>query len=158
MPVPVAVAAVARLIASKGVREAIKKYGKKAVDEAKKHVDDFKNKPTPGQKKINPVTKSQRANRETLRRSAGTGAVVGGAATLGAKALSEKDKPKAKAAPKAKPKAKAKAAPKAKPKSTPSGPPKAKKKAEKGTRVVGDKSGVKVYKDGKLVSNRKKRK
>jgi hypothetical protein len=142
MPVPVAVAAVARLIASKGVREAVKKYGKKAVDEAKKHVDDFKTKPTPGQKKINPVTKSQRANRETLRRSAGTGAVVGGGAALGAKALTEGDKPKAKA----------------KPKSTPSGPPKAKKKAEKGTRVVGDKTGVKVYKDGKLVSNRKKKK
>ena len=149
MPLPVAaVATVARFIASKGVHKAVKEFGKKAVDEAKKHVDDFKTKPTPGQKKINPVTKSQRANRETLRRSAGTGAVVGGAAALGAKALSESDKPKPK--PKAKPKAKAK--------STPSGPPPAKKKAEKGTRVVGDKTGVKVYKDGKLVSNRKKKK
>ena len=158
MPVPVAVAAVARLIASKGVREAVKKYGKKAVDEAKKHVDDFKTKPTPGQKKINPVTKSQRANRETLRRSAGTGAVVGGAAALGAKALTEGDKPKAKAKPKKSSTPSGPPKAKAKPKSTPSGPPKAKKKAEKGTRVVGDKTGVKVYKDGKLVSNRKKKK
>ena len=155
MPVPVAVAVVARLIASKGVREAVKKYGKKAVDEAKKHFDDFKTKPTPGQKKINPVTKSQRANRETLRRSAGTGAVVGGGAALGAKALTEGGKPKAKAKPKSTPSGPPKA--KAKPKSTPSGPPKAKKKVEKGTRVVGDKTGVRVYKDGKLVSNRKKK-
>ena len=67
---------------------------------------------------------------------------MGGGAALGAKALTEGDKPKAKA----------------KPKSTPSGPPQAKKKAEKGTRVVGDKTGVRVYKDGKLVSNRKKKK
>ena len=118
--------AVIRLIQSKGVREAIKKYGKKAVDEAKKHIDDMKTKPSPGQKKINPVTKSQRANRETRRRSGATGAAVGYAA-----GSSKEEKPKPKAKPKAKAKAKA-----------------------KGTHISGNKSGVTVTKDGKVVSKR----
>ena len=118
--------AVIRLIQSKGVREAIKKYGKKAVDEAKKHIDDMKTKPSPGQKKISPVTKSQRANRETMRRSGATGAAVGYAA-----GSSKEEKPKPKAKPKAKAKAKA-----------------------KGTHISGNKSGVTVTKDGKVVSKR----
>jgi hypothetical protein len=136
MPAP---AIILRFLSSKGVREAVKKYGKKAVDEAKKHIDDFKTKPTPGQQKINPVTKSQRANRETMRRSVGTGS------------LQSDNKPKAapKAKPKAAPKAKPKAAPKAKPKAAPKAKPS--KKQEKGTRVEGDSKGVRVYKDGKLV-------
>jgi hypothetical protein len=145
MPAP---AIILRFVSSKGVREAVKKYGKKAVDEAKKHIDDFKTKPTPGQQKINPVTKSQRANRETMRRSVGTGAIVGGAAA----SLQSDNKPKA--APKAKPKAAPKAKPKAKPKAAPKAKPS--KKQEKGTRVEGDSKGVRVYKDGKLVSNQEK--
>ena len=160
MPVPVALAAVGRLIASKGVREAVKKYGQKAVDEYRKMSAKASNKLDKAQG-IKPSTAGRtsqnrgvvvgkdrtKAFKNTEQIKGGVkGAVAGGAAALGAKALSEKDKPKAKATPKAKPKAKAKAA------------PKAKKKAEKGTRVVGDKSGVKVYKDGKLVSNRKKNK
>ena len=129
--------AVVRLVQNKGVQEAVKKYGKKAVDEAKKHINDMKTKPSPGQQKINPVTKSQRANRETMRKSATTGGVVGYAA---GSLNNEKPKPKAEAAAKAAPKTKA----------TPENIPK------KGTHVVGTKDGVKVYKDGKLVSNRKK--
>ena len=160
MPVPAALVAVGRLIASKGVREAVKKYGQKAVDEYRKMSAKAGNKLDKAQG-IKPSTAGRtsknrgvvvgkdrtKAFKNTEQIKGGVkGAVAGGAAALGAKALSDKPKPKAKAAPKAKPKAKAKAA------------PKAKKKAEKGTRVVGDKSGVKVYKDGKLVSNRKKNK
>jgi hypothetical protein len=120
--------AVIRLIQNKGVQEAIKKYGKKAVDEAKKHINDMKTKPSPGQKKISPVTKSQRANRETMRRSGATGAAVGYAA-----GSANKEKPKAKD------KAKAKTASKPK---------------IKGTHISGDRSGVTVTKNGKVVSKR----
>ena len=100
MPAPIVMAA-ARLLASKGAREAIKKYGKKVVDEARKHVKDVTTKPTPGQTKIAPVTKSQRATRDTGRKGFIGGAAAGGAA-VGA-AMSDK-----KEAPKSKPKAKAK--------------------------------------------------
>lgn len=120
--------AVIRLIQNKGVQEAVKKYGKKAVDEAKKHINDMKTKPSPGQKKINPVTKSQRANRETMRRSGATGAAVGYAAG------SSKEE---KSTPKAKPEAKTAAKPKT-----------------KGTHISGDRSGVTVTKNGKVVSKR----
>lgn len=104
MPAPIVAAGiltVARFIASKGVTQAIKKYGKKAVDEARKHVKDVTTKPTPGQKKIAPVTKSQRATRDTGRKGFIGGAAAGGAA-VGAAMSDKKD------APKAKPKAKAK--------------------------------------------------
>jgi hypothetical protein len=43
--------AIVRLVQNKGVQEAVKKYGKKAVDEAKKHINDMKTKPSPGQQK-----------------------------------------------------------------------------------------------------------
>jgi hypothetical protein len=105
MPAPLVMAA-ARLLASKGAREAIKKYGKKIVDEARKHAKDLTTKPTPGQKKIAPVTKAQRATRDTARKSFGVGNVTGGSAGIGGtlavtSAMSDKkDKPKAK--PKAK--------------------------------------------------------
>ncbi len=114
MPAPIVagVMVVARFIASKGVTKAITKYGKKAVDEARKHVKDVTTKPTPGQKKIAPVTKSQRATRDTARKSFSVGNVTGATAGVGGtlavtSAMSDKkDKPKAK--PKAKAKAKAK--------------------------------------------------
>jgi hypothetical protein len=109
MPAPLVMAA-ARLLASKGVREAVKKYGKKIVDEARRHVKDLKTKPTPGQEKIASVTKRQRATRDTARKSFGVGNVTGGAAGIGGtlavtSAMSDKKdkpktKPKAKAAPK----------------------------------------------------------
>ena len=105
MPAPLVMAA-ARLLASKGAREAIKKYGKKIVDEARKHAKDLTTKPTPGQKKIAPVTKAQRATRDTARKSFGVGNVTGGTAGVGGtlavtSAMSDK-----KQQPSAKPKAK----------------------------------------------------
>ena len=121
MPAPIVagVMVVARFIASKGVTQAIKKYGKKAVDkarpyvqEARRHVEDLKTKPTPGQEKIAPITKRQRATRDTARKAFSVGNVTGATAGIGGtlavtSAMSDKkDKPKAK--PKAKAKAKAK--------------------------------------------------
>ena len=171
MPLPVAVAAVGRLIASKGVREAVKKYGQKAVDEYRKMSAKASNKldKAQGIKPSSPGRTSQnrgvvvgkdrtKAFKNTEQIKGGVkGAVVAGAAGAAAGAALKKnkdEKPKAAPKAKAKPKSTPSGPPKAKPKSTPSGPP----KAEKGTRVVGDKTGVKVYKDGKLVSNRTKKK
>ena len=97
-----AIATVARFIASSGVPAAIKKYGVKAVNEAKKHLKDMTTKPTSGQKKIAPVTKSQRAARSSFRK----GLATGGAGVYAAGKLSNngngtkaKPKPKAKAQP-----------------------------------------------------------
>jgi len=97
MAIP-AIAAVARLIASSGVPAAIKKYGVKAVNEAKKHMKDMTTKASDGQKKIAPVTKSQRATRDTGRKALAVGAAGGYAAGRGRS--SNETKPKAK--PKAK--------------------------------------------------------
>ena len=158
MPLPVAVAAVGRLIASKGVQQAIREVGKKAVDEYRKMSAKASNKldKAQGIKPSSPGRTSQnrgvvvgkdrtKAFKNTEQIKGGVkGAVAAGAGAAAGAALNKKKDEKPKAAPKAK----------AKPKSTPSGPP----KAEKGTRVVGDKTGVKVYKDGKLVSNRTKKK
>ena len=99
MAIP-AIAAVARLIASSGVPAAIKKYGVKAVNEAKKHMKDMTTKASDGQKKIAPVTKSQRATRDTGRKALVAGAAGGYAAGRGGSSNETK--------PKAKPKAKAK--------------------------------------------------
>ena len=97
MAIP-AIVAVARLIASSGVPAAIKKYGVKAVNEAKKHMKDMTTKASDGQKKIAPVTKSQRATRDTGRKALAVGAAGGYAAGRGRS--SNETKPKAK--PKAK--------------------------------------------------------
>lgn len=79
-PAVAAIPAVASFIARNGVTKAVQKYGKKAVDEARKHMKDMKTKKTPGQKKIEPVTKSQRATRSTARRTAaGTAGLTAGA-------------------------------------------------------------------------------
>ena len=77
-----AIPAIVRLIMSKGVQEATKKYGAAAVREARKHIDDLMKKPTAGQKKIEPVTKSQRAARSSARKGAVAGAA--GATAAGA--------------------------------------------------------------------------
>ena len=152
MPVPVALAAVGRLIASKGVREAVKKYGQKAVDEYRKMSAKASNKldKAQGIKPSSPGRTSKdrgvvvgkdrtKAFKNTEQIKGGVkGAVAAGAGAAAGAALKKKKDEKSKAKPKAKP------APK--------------KNSEKGTRVVGDKTGVKVYKDGKLVSNRKKKK
>ena len=93
MAIP-AIAAVARLIASSGVPAAIKKYGVKAVNEAKKHMKDMTTKASDGQKKIAPVTKSQRATRDTGRKALAAGAAGGYVAGRGGS--SNETKPKAK--------------------------------------------------------------
>ncbi len=95
-----AIVTVARFIASSGVPAAIKKYGAKAVNEAKKHLKDMTTKPSPGQKKIAPVTKSQRATRDTGRKALAAGAAGGFAAgKVGNNGNETKAKPKAKAQP-----------------------------------------------------------
>ena len=68
---------VAKFIANKGITQAIKKYGKKAVSEAKKHVKDLTTKPTSGQKKIRTPVAAQRASRRAKRIGAAVG-VAGG--------------------------------------------------------------------------------
>ena len=99
MPVPfvaAGAAAIARFIAQKGMKEAIKKFGKKAVDEARKHGKDMVTKPTPGQSKVKKAVSGQRANRETMRRTAGATGLAGyGAGKMSGG--SEATKPKAKA-------------------------------------------------------------
>jgi len=97
MAIP-AIAAVARLIASSGVPAAIKKYGAKAVNEAKKHMKDMTTKASKEQKDIASLTKSQRATRDTGRKALAAGAAGGYAAGRGGS--SNETKPKAK--PKAK--------------------------------------------------------
>ena len=78
-PAVAAIPAIASFIARNGVTKAVKKYGKRAVDEARKHMKDVTTKKTPGQKKIEPVTKSQRATRSTARRTAaGTAGLTAG--------------------------------------------------------------------------------
>ena len=98
MAIPAIVAAAARFIAQKGLKEASKKYSKKVIEEAKQHAKDMVTKPTPGQKKIAPVTKSQRATRDTGRKSLAAGAAGGFAAgKLGSNGSETKAKPKPKA-------------------------------------------------------------
>ena len=100
MPVPVAAAAVstvARYLAKNGVTKAIKKYGKKAVNEATKHAKDVTTKRSPGQKKVKKAVSGQRANRETMRRTAGVvGAAGYGAGKMSSNSETTKSKPKAK--------------------------------------------------------------
>lgn len=71
-----AISAIIRLIMSKGMQEAIKKYGAPAVREAKKHIDDLMKKPTAGQDSVKNLTPKQRAYRKGQRKAVvGTGAV-----------------------------------------------------------------------------------
>ena len=106
MPVPAAAAAILSFIGRQGVTQAVKKFGKKAVDEARKHGKDMVTKPTSGQAKVKKAVSGQRANRETMRRTAGTvGAAAGAAGAAGVGKMSNGSnttKPKAKVAPKAK--------------------------------------------------------
>ena len=76
-----AISAIVRLIMSKGVQEAIKKYGAPAVKEARKHIDDLMKKPTAGQDKVKNLTPKQRSYRQGQRKAAG---VVGTAGVVGA--------------------------------------------------------------------------
>jgi hypothetical protein len=81
MPVPVAVAAVLSFIARQGVKEAIKKFGSKAVNEARKHGRDMVTKANPGQQKIAQATKGQRVYRGGQRKAGAVGAAAGAAGT-----------------------------------------------------------------------------
>ena len=94
MVAPVVVAGVmtvARYIAKQGITKAIKKYGKKSVNQAKKHVKDVTTKPTAGQKQIRTPVAAQRASRRAKRIGFGVGVGVAGAgATVKVKDLKEK--------------------------------------------------------------------
>ena len=109
MPVPAAAAAILSFIGRQGVTQAVKKFGKKAVDEARKHGKDMVTKPTSGQAKIEKATKGQRVYRGGQRKAGTVGAAAGAAGATGVGKMSNgsnKTKPKAKAEPKAKAKAK----------------------------------------------------
>ena len=91
MPGPLVAAAptIAAFITRNGVTKAVKKYGRKAVDEARKHMKDMTTKKTPGQAKSEVATKGQRAYRSGQRKA---GAVVGPAGYMaGSSNSGEKD-------------------------------------------------------------------
>lgn len=82
MPLPLiaaGAAVVARYIAKKGLKAAVKKYTKKSINEAKKHAQDMASKPNTGQKQVKAATKGQRAYRSGTRVAAGVGATAGAA-------------------------------------------------------------------------------
>ena len=84
MPVPVAAAAILSFIARQGAKQAIKKFGQKAVNEARKHGRDMVTKPNPGQKKVAQATKGQRVYRGGQRKAGAAGVAAGAAgASLG---------------------------------------------------------------------------
>ena len=83
------VMAVARFITKKGIQLAVKKYGKKAVQEARKHAKDMTTKPKDG-KKV-PPTKLQGQYRKGTRIAFGVGAAGAGAGGV-AKSLSDNKK------------------------------------------------------------------
>jgi len=86
--IPIALAAAARFIAKKGMAAAIKKFGKKTVNEAKKHVKDVVTKPTVGQEGTKAGVRGMRNARQLGRQAALIGAGTGGTAV--ALALKEK--------------------------------------------------------------------
>jgi len=86
--IPIALAAAARFIAKKGIAAAIKKFGKKTVNEAKKHVKDVVTKPTAGQEGTKAGVRGMRNARQLGRQAALIGAGTGGTAV--ALALKEK--------------------------------------------------------------------
>ena len=89
--IPAAIAAAARFIAQKGLKEASKKYSKKVIEEAKKHVKDVGTPKKVQQKRTEKATKGQRTYREGQRKSGTVGAGLGVAGTLGTQKLLEKE-------------------------------------------------------------------
>ena len=78
--IPLAVAGagvIARFVAKKGIKEAVKKYGKKAVTEVQKNAKDMVTKKTPGQVATKPGVRGMRNARQLGRQAAGVGAAVG---------------------------------------------------------------------------------
>jgi len=63
--------------ASTSAGKAIAKYGKKAYEEAKKHIKDMKTAKTPGQKQSEKGTKGQRTYREGQRKAGAVGGAAG---------------------------------------------------------------------------------
>ncbi len=99
MPVPAAAAAILSFIGRQGVTQAVKKFGKKAVDEARKHGKDMVTKPTSGQAKIEKATKGQRVYRGGQRKAGTVGAAAGATGAAGVGKMSNGSnttKPKAK--------------------------------------------------------------
>ena len=78
--IPLAVAGagvIARFIAKKGMKEAVKKYGKKAVTEVQKNAKDMVTKPTAGQAGTKAGVRGMRNARQLGRQAAGVGAAAG---------------------------------------------------------------------------------
>ena len=72
-----AIAVVASFIARNGIQKAIKKYGRAAVDKARKQAKDMTTKPTAGQKQIKKATQGQRTYRSGQRKAGATGVGLG---------------------------------------------------------------------------------
>ena len=83
-------ALLAALRAGKAVAPLIKKYGAKAVKEAKKHLKDMVTKPSPGQRKIKSATKGQRATRGAVRTTTALAGLTGVAGYAKLKASEKK--------------------------------------------------------------------
>ena len=78
--IPLAVAGagvIARFIAKKGMKEAVKKYGKKAVTEVQKNAKDMVTKPTAGDAGTKAGVRAMRNARQLGRQAAGVGAAAG---------------------------------------------------------------------------------
>lgn len=100
MAVPALVAAAARFIAQKGLKEAGKKYSKKVIEEAKKHAKDTVTKKSPGQKRTTKATRGQRTYRSDMKKmGVGAGATGYALGNSGNNGNETKAKPKAKAQP-----------------------------------------------------------
>ena len=78
--IPLAVAGagvIARFVAKKGIKEAVKKYGKKAVTEVQKNAKDMVTKPTAGQAGTKAGVRGMRNARQLGRQAAGVGVAAG---------------------------------------------------------------------------------
>ena len=82
--IPIALMAAARFIAKKGITAAIKKFGKKTVTEAKKHVKDVTTAVRPGVKQTKDGIRAMQNARQLGRQAATVGAVGGAAVTAAA--------------------------------------------------------------------------
>ena len=82
--IPIALMAAARFIAKKGITAAIKKFGKKTVTEAKKHVKDVTTAVRPGVKQTKDGVRGMQNARQLGRQAATVGAVGGAAVTAAA--------------------------------------------------------------------------
>ena len=102
MAIPAIVAAAARFIAQKGLKEAGKKYSKKVIEEAKKHAKDTVTKKSPGQKQTTKATRGQRTYRSDMKKmgvGAGAAGYALGNSGSNGNGTQAKPKPKAKAQP-----------------------------------------------------------